>query len=186
MSHVTRTRTGIRAAAAVVFAAVVGVSIGSIPFATTAGAATTAPALSQFDARLLADINHARAAHGERALRAVAGTTDVAHGWSCHMAADLTLAHNGRLGSLLDSHGSSLWTTYGENVGYTTATAGADRLFHDYMNSPLHRANILNRSYRYVGIWSKRSNGRRWNTIDFVGSTVSSYNYGYGITRRTC
>jgi uncharacterized protein YkwD len=96
------------------------------------------------------------------------------------------LAHNLRLTSALLTHGSRMWTTAGENVGVLPSTAGADALFRAYMNSPEHRANILDRSYRYVGIWSKRSGARRWNTLDFVGSTVASYNYAYGPTRRTC
>ena len=54
------------------------------------------------------------------------------------------------------------------------------------MNDAPHRANILGKAFRYVGLWSKRHNGWRMNTIDFVGSPVSSYSYGYGGTRVTC
>jgi uncharacterized protein YkwD len=54
------------------------------------------------------------------------------------------------------------------------------------MASPGHRANILDRTFRYVGVWTKTSNGSRWNTLDFVGSTVGAYHYSYGSTRRTC
>jgi uncharacterized protein YkwD len=183
MSHVTRTlsRAGaLLVSAAVLFAGAV------VPLAAPAGASTTTPTLSTFDARLLADINHARTIRGIRALTLVAGTTDVAHGWSCHMAAGSLLSHDLRLGALLETHGSSLWTTYGENVGMVSSTSGADALFRAYMNSPGHRANILDRTFRYVGVWTKRANGYRWNTIDFVGSALSSYHYSYGPTRRTC
>src|SRR4051812_25586835 len=136
--------------------------------------------LSTFDSRLLADINHARAARGIRQLSAVAGTTDVAHGWSCRLASLRSLSHNPSLGSQLDSHGSSNWTTYGENVGMESSSAGADALFHAYMNSPPHRANILDPDYKYIGIYTKRTSALRWNTLDFVGRYASSYNYGYG------
>jgi len=178
------TRRLIRAGAVAVAAAVMS-GIAAVPLAAPAAAGYTPP-LSSFDARLLADINHARAAHGLRGLTAVAGTTDVAHGWSCHMATYRTLAHNLRLGGQLPTHGSSLWTTYGENVGSESATASADSLYRAYMASPMHRANILDRSYRYVGIWTKTRGTRRWNTLDFVGSATSSYNYRYGATRSTC
>ena len=178
------TRILSRAGALVVTAAVMS-GIAAVPLAAPAAAAYT-PSLSSFDARLVYDINHARAAHGIRALTVVAGTTDVAHGWSCHMATYSSLAHNLRLGVQLPTHGSALWTTYGENVGMESSTASADTLFRAYMASPMHRANILDRSYRYLGIWSKSSGGRRWNTLDFVGSTSSSYSYAYGATRRTC
>ena len=183
MSHVTRTLS--RGGLLLVLAALLSCVV-AVPLAGQAHATTTTPALSTFDSRLLYDINHARAVRGIRALTLVAGTTDVAHGWSCHLAGVHLLSHNGRLGTLLESHGSYYWTTYGENVGMTASTAGADSLFRAYMNSPAHRANILDRSFRYVGVWTKRSGGRRWNTIDFVGSALSSYNYAYGGTRTTC
>jgi len=177
------TRTA-RAGGILIAAASIAGVLG-VPLATTAEASYT-PSLSSFDARLLYDINHARTSRGIRALTLVAGTTDVAHGWSCHMASGSVLAHNLHLGSQLDTHGSSLWTTYGENVGVESSSYGADHLFRMYMNSPMHRANILDPSYRYLGMWTKRANGRRWNTLDFVGSASSSYSYSYGATRRSC
>ena len=183
MSFVTRTLT--RAGSVVVAAAVLSGVIG-VPLASHASATSYTPSLSTFDSRLLADINHARTSRGIRALTVVAGTTDVAHGWSCHMAGVSLLSHDLRLGALLETHGSYWWTTYGENVGMVPTTAGADTLFRAYMASPDHRANILDRSYRYVGVWTKSANGMRWNTVDFVGSTLSSYKYSYGPTRRTC
>jgi uncharacterized protein YkwD len=156
--------------------------------APPAGAATgfAAVPLSSFDQHLLADINSARTAHGLRRLTVVAGTTDVAHGWTCHQAANRVLSHNQRLGAQLATHGSRLWTTYAENVGYVAATAGAGALFRAYMNSAPHRANILDPSARYVGIWSMRGGSFRWNTIDFVGSQSDSYLNSYGSARASC
>src|SRR5437899_2798351 len=107
-------------------------TVGPLSQTATAG---TYVSLSPFDARLLTDINHARAARGIRTLSVVAGTTDVAHGWSCRLASLRYLAHNPSLMSQLESHGSYNWTTYGENVGMVPATSGADALFHAYMNS---------------------------------------------------
>lgn len=172
-----------RALIAIALCAVVVLSAG--PLARTASASTT-PSLSAFDSRLLHDINHARTSRGLRALRVVAGTTDIAHHWSCHLASSLSLAHNANLAGQLDTHGSALWTAYGENVGSVVGSYGADKLFHAYMNDPAHRANILERSFRYIGIWTKRSNGLRFNTLDFVGSPVSSYSTSYGGTRVSC
>ena len=54
------------------------------------------------------------------------------------------------------------------------------------MNSPEHRANILDPSVRFVGVWSKRGGHRRFNTIDFVGSQSTSYNTAYGAERQGC
>jgi len=149
-------------------------------------AASTTPALSHFDNRLLGDINRARASRGMRRLALVAGTTDVAHRWSCHMATYGVLSHNPGLRSALATHGSADWTTYGENIAKQPTGYGADHLFRRYMRDPAHRANILDRSYRYVGLWSKRGSGRRWNTTDFVGAPIDSYHFSYGGTRVAC
>lgn len=163
-----------------------GAVLTTWPLAAGAHAATDAPTLSAYDARLLHDINDARAAHRLRPLVLAAGTTDVAHGWSCRQAASAVLEHNPNLRVALERHGSRSWTTYGENAGVVASVSGADVLFGAYMNSPEHRANILDPQYRYVGIWSSRRGATRWNTIDFVGQWASSYDAAYGPTRQTC
>jgi uncharacterized protein YkwD len=170
-----------------VTAAVSGPALAAIPGTTPpADAATSTSVLSTFDRNLLHDINDARASRGLRRLALAAGTTDVAHHWSCHLARYRTLQHNPNLAANLETHGSALWTSYGENIGWQSAGYVAHRMFRAYMHDPSHRANILGHSYRYVGIWSKRSNGRRYNTTDFVGKPVSSYNTAYGGVRVTC
>jgi uncharacterized protein YkwD len=174
-----------RPAALLAAAASISTGLAASPVVQQASASTLT-SLSRFDQRLIADMNHTRAAHGIRQLVVVAGTSDVAHGWSCHLANFQTLAHNGNLGSALASHGSANWTTYGENVGAVASVDGADALFHAYMNSPAHRANILDPSYKYVGVWTKKGGGLRWNTIDFVGKYSSSYSYSYGGMKKTC
>jgi len=150
-----------------------------------AEAATTgygpAPRLSTYDARLLHDINHARAAHGRAPLRATAGTTDVAHRWSCHMGHYSTLGHRPNLVTAISRSGSAAWRVMGENVGVSTGS-DADVLFRAYMNSPKHRANILDSSYRFLGIHTELRHGQRWNTLDFV----DRYSGTYGATRATC
>ncbi|HET7531054.1 MAG TPA: CAP domain-containing protein [Mycobacteriales bacterium] len=156
------------------------------PLAQPAAASTTVT-LNRFDRHLLAYVNRARAAHGIRRLIVVAGPTDVAHGWSCHMAGIHDLLHNPNLQSALESHGSANWTAYGENIGVLPRAGTARQLFRAYMHSPPHRANILDPAYKYIGLWTRSGHVSRWNTLDFVGRTSSSYNYGYGPTRRrTC
>lgn len=174
---------------ALLFVAILGAPWLALPGPNAgdeAGAATTTPTVSHFDQRLLTDMNRARASRGMRRLALVAGTTDVAHRWSCHMARYRLLVHDADLRRALETHGSVDWTAYGENIARQADGYGADHLFRRYMSDPGHKANILNRSYRYVGVWSKRSAGRRWNTTDFVGQPVSSYHFSYGDTRVTC
>lgn len=56
------------------------------------------------------------------------------------------------------------WSILGENVGVGSTVVS---LMDAFMDSPAHRANILHRSYRYVGIGAKLDNGRLWVTIIF-------------------
>lgn len=58
------------------------------------------------------------------------------------------------------------WVTLGENVGVGGTVLSLQRAF---MNSSGHRRNILNSSYRYVGIDARRNDGRLWVTVIFEG-----------------
>jgi uncharacterized protein YkwD len=155
-----------------------------LPIATCAPAhaSTTASVrLSTYDAALLHDINAARKAHGRKPLAAAAGTTDVAHRWSCALRRAGELSHRPHLDGALVRHGSAAWSVLGENVGMSSL-ADPHVMFRMYMNSPPHRANILDRHYRYIGIHTERSHGMSWNTLDFV----DAYSTVYGDTRATC
>lgn len=55
------------------------------------------------------------------------------------------------------------WRILGENVGSTRG--GVRHVFRAMMRSTLHRANILNSAYNYVGVGTKRAKGRLWVTI---------------------
>jgi uncharacterized protein YkwD len=60
------------------------------------------------------------------------------------------------------------WTTWGENVGVTPGTIG--ELQQAFMNSPAHRANILDRDFRRVAVGTYRdADGLLWVTIVFYG-----------------
>ena len=160
--------------------------LSTTPVVSTAQATSVAASLPSFDAHLLAHINKARVAHGLVRVTLAAGTTDVAHGWTCGMASQNLVLHNMHLPAQLETHGSPDWRTYGENVAAQRVGLSAGTLFQAYMKSPEHRANILDPSARFVGIWSKRSGHWRYNTIDFVGSNSGAYNTSYGAPRRTC
>jgi uncharacterized protein YkwD len=57
------------------------------------------------------------------------------------------------------------WRILGENVG---ATTGSPRhVFRAMMRSALHRANILDSAYNYVGLGTRRRKGRLWVTMTF-------------------
>jgi uncharacterized protein YkwD len=59
------------------------------------------------------------------------------------------------------------WSTWGENVGYTTGdTTDIQRAF---MRSLVHRHNILNGRFQHVAVGAIRYNGTLWVTVFFYG-----------------
>jgi len=99
-------------------------------------------------------INHARAADGVPKLATRSHLVSVARSWASTMASQTRLYHNPELTSDVDN-----WRWVGENVGY-----GPDALTVHvaFMNSPAHKANILDRDYTEVGVGSVVRNGRVW------------------------
>jgi uncharacterized protein YkwD len=80
-----------------------------------------------------------------------------------------------RLGSIFHSSRSQLeaalggdgWTVAGENVGVGASLAGVEEAF---MDSPAHRANVLDASFEVAAIGVAESGGVVWVTVIFVGS----------------
>jgi uncharacterized protein YkwD len=58
------------------------------------------------------------------------------------------------------------WSVAGENVGAGGSMRG---LFDAFMRSDAHRANILGRGYRRVGVGLYTQDGFLWVTMIFVG-----------------
>jgi len=56
------------------------------------------------------------------------------------------------------------WTRLGENVGYGGTVRSLHKMF---MRSSAHKANILNRNFKYVGVGTKRAHGYLWVTVVF-------------------
>lgn len=57
------------------------------------------------------------------------------------------------------------WRDLGENVG--RSYVGPASLHRSFMNSPVHRANIMHRGFRYVGVGTTHKYGRLWATVTF-------------------
>jgi uncharacterized protein YkwD len=161
--------------AALVLAVLAAVA-GAVAMTARPVSATTWPTvrLSAYDASLLAHINHARVAHHLVPLRAVPGTTGVAHRWSCAMGSSRTLAHRPNLVPAVAAAGAPAWRILGENVGKSTSV-DPRVLFSAYMHSPKHRANILEPRYRFIGISTTAVGSARWNTMDFVDRYNPAY-----------
>ncbi|MFF4490682.1 CAP domain-containing protein [Streptomyces sp. NPDC001544] len=104
-------------------------------------------------ARVIELVNAERAKVGCPALTPNATLTKVAQAHSADMAAHQNMSHTGSDGSSpgdrLTSAGYD-WSAYGENVAYGYSTP--EQVMAGWMASPGHRANILNCSFKEIGV----------------------------------
>ena len=125
----------------------------------TASVAVASVHLSALESQLLGQINLTRGRRGLRPLRLSASLTAAANQHSVSMEQKGYFSHdsaNGtsffkRIANFYTYRGYSNWSA-GENLLWSTPDidpAGALRL---WMNSPEHRANLLNRSWREIGL----------------------------------
>ncbi|MER6570432.1 CAP domain-containing protein [Streptomyces sp. NPDC001093] len=114
---------------------------------------TPSATASGVTARVVQLVNAERAKVGCRPLTVNAELTKAAQAHSADMAAHQNMSHTGSDGS---SPGDRItragysWSAYGENVAYGYATA--DQVMTGWMNSPGHRANILDCSFQEIGV----------------------------------
>ncbi len=108
-------------------------------------------------------INQERVSRGRVPLKLNRALSRIARRHTLRMASSNKLYHNPRLAYQARR---LRWTVLGENVGVGATVRSLHRAF---MNSSGHRANVLNRRYRRVGISGKMARGRLWVTIVFSG-----------------
>lgn len=122
-------------------------------------------------------INQARAASGAPALAEAKGLTSMAIWWSSQESGGVnnyTLAHNPNAWTMLTSYGASNRSSWGENVAWSSSTAStAQQIFTAYMNSPGHKANILAKNYRFVGMGTVGGAHGLFNTTEFTDAVQS-------------
>lgn len=142
--------------------------------ATTAPAppatATTAPAPPTSDTsyrgRLLTLVNEARAREGLSPVSANDALNRAAQSYAETMRDTNCFSHTCQpvpdFVRRAELAGYSPWRTLGENIAYGYQTA--DAVFNGWMNSPGHRANILNGAFRDMGVGmaSGGANGPYW------------------------
>lgn len=140
----------------VAFVAAVLIALAGAP-AVPASAAEEA-AESQF----VSLTNSSRSGSGAGRLSVDGELTAIARRWSAKMAADNRLAHNPNLSREVTQD----WAKLGENVGVGD---NPDQIHQAFMNSPAHRANILDGAFTRVGIGVVRGgDGRIWVTEVFM------------------
>jgi uncharacterized protein YkwD len=115
--------------------------------------------------------NQKRRSRGLRALCVHPKLTKAARAHSSDMIRKDYFGH-GSVGRRLKRHGYN-WRVYGENIaGGTGRHARPSNTFRRWMNSSGHRANILNRRFREIGIGTATGNykghrGYTMYTVDF-------------------
>lgn len=112
-----------------------------------------APPASGDIAQVLALVNQERAAAGCQAVSLNAKLTKAAQDHSADMAAHSNMSHTGSDGSdpgARITRAGYTWSTYGENVAYGYSTP--EKVMEGWMNSQGHRENILNCSFKEIGI----------------------------------
>lgn len=135
--------------------------------APTASASQSGDAISSARGRILALVNQQRAAAGCQALTASASLDTLAQNFSDDMAARGFFDHTDPDGRTPWDRADALGVTSlgGENIARGQADAQA--VMDAWMNSPGHRANILNCDYRTLGVGIHFGTGGPWWTQDF-------------------
>lgn len=120
---------------------------------------------------MLALVNKERAAAGCSPVTANSRLARAADDYSDVMAASGVMSHTGPDGSTMASRVEAAgyaWSTLGENIARGQADAAS--VMESWMNSPGHRANILNCSFRELGVGVHHGDGGPWWTQDFGAS----------------
>ena len=127
---------------------------------------TPARATTSLEREMLRLTNASRVRHDVHRLRLDAGRTTRAHKHSAAMARRGTLYHTS---DPADYYLRGVrWSKWGENVG-ETSTGDLSILQQAFMDSPVHRRNILDERFRKVGVGVVVRDGSDWVTLFFYG-----------------
>jgi uncharacterized protein YkwD len=120
------------------------------------------------EAEVLALVNKERAAAGCSPVTANDRLTRAADDYSDVMASSGVMSHTGPDGSTMTTRVEAAgyrWSTLGENIARGQADAAS--VMKSWMNSPGHRANILNCSFKELGVGVHLGDGGPWWTQNF-------------------
>ncbi len=135
--------------------------------ATLPDVSTTGPT-DPFVSSVLAAVNQDRAARGLAVYSWSPKLAALAASWSSDMSGTGTLAHQDLL-ALIATPTYDDFSALGENVYTGAGSSTAADVERAWLNSSLHRGNVLSTSFDVVGIGSvTASDGRVWVTADFA------------------
>ncbi|MEU2542910.1 CAP domain-containing protein [Streptomyces iakyrus] len=133
-----------------------------------AGSASGGGAGGGPEAQVLALVNKERAAAGCSPVTANDRLERAADDYSDVMASSGVMSHTGPDGSTMTTRVEAAgyrWSTLGENIARGQADAAS--VMTSWMNSPGHRANILNCSFKELGVGVHFGDGGPWWTQNF-------------------
>lgn len=113
--------------------------------------------------RMLRLLNKTRRSHDLPVFRLNRSLSTTAWRHSKRMAEANGIFHTNDMYRLLRAYSPSTW---GENVGMADRMVRVRKL---WMRSPGHRANILRRAFRRVGVGAVMARGSVWVTVYFYG-----------------
>jgi uncharacterized protein YkwD len=174
----------------IAFAAAIVMAACALCFAVASNAATLEPqptTLQSLQRSIVLEINAVRREQGRRPLRISARLAAAALQHSQEMAERGYFSHssaNGesfsrRITRFYPLRKQALWMT-GENLYWTTGTTNADDPIDAWLQSPEHRANLLNRRWREVGIGAVSVNSAPGV---YSGSPVTIVTADFGVRR---
>lgn len=135
----------------------------------TSPAAKVSAGEAKWERKILTLTNRKRAAHDCKPLTLQKNLRKAARKHSDKMAAANTLSHQlpgePSLGTRITRAGYTNWRAVAENVAYGYPSPAS--MMKAWMNSPGHRKNILNCSYRHLGVGVTVKSGVPWATQNF-------------------
>ncbi|MGH2772385.1 MAG: CAP domain-containing protein, partial [Actinomycetota bacterium] len=120
------------------------------------------------EACLASRINSFRQSHGVGPLSTMSGLVSIGRSHSAEMAAAGRWYHSSDLGSKVRPLGAVKW---GENVGWATDCSYMHNFF---VNSTVHRNNMLNPVFTHQGVGVVASDGKIWVTEIFIRSASAT------------
>ena len=168
------------------FAAVLAAASASAWLVAGAGAAPRNPAasLSPLERGVYADINALRASHALPTLRLSKSLTDAARSHSQEMETDGYFAHDSHDGTLFwkriegfySSSSYGFWSV-GENLLWSSPDIDARHALTMWLESPEHRKNMLDPSWREIGV-SAVHESHAPGIFDGRGVTIVTTDFG--------
>ncbi len=148
-------------------AAAAAVALGALsacnPLNPTAPSSPTVSAQAAYEGRVLVLVNVERTKRGLRPLAMNTCADGYANRWASTMASTQNFAHQS-ITPMLSACGAR---GVGENIAY--GNVSADQMMVMWMNSPGHRANILNPAFTHIGIGAAKTASGRWYGVqDFI------------------